>query len=168
MIQLRKEGWGYSALGKKFSKDHTTIMYHCIRLGLGTSKKGRGELTSDGVKEYLLRKNGITPPPRKVHKYDYLLYEKNVNPGKSYKEYLKEALQRQTDRNYYKTYHETTITRNDRSPTNKVDALAAIYEEETRGEINPESLGLVQTELPDELCDRDKANSDEHLPEVGP
>lgn len=171
MIQLRKEGWGYSALGRKFSKDHTTIMYHCIRLGLGTSKKGREELTSEGVRAYLLRKNGDTPPPKKVHKYDHLLYEQNVNPGKSYKEYLKEAMMRGTERNYHKTYYETTITRDDRgrfSSLNRLAALSAILEEETRSGVDPQSTSLVSIELPPELRTGDKGDKDEYTTEVGP
>lgn len=29
MLQLRRDGWSYRKLAKKYGLDHTSIMYHC-------------------------------------------------------------------------------------------------------------------------------------------
>ena len=34
MFELRKKGWSYLQLGKKFNKDHTIILAHCKKYGV--------------------------------------------------------------------------------------------------------------------------------------
>lgn len=103
MIQLRQRGWSYSRLGRLFEKDHTTIMYHCRKLGVVPHQpipKAAKEIDFT-LYEY---RNKL---PELPHPFDSLIYEKR-NPGKSYREYLAVALTRTTERNYHKTYHTHT------------------------------------------------------------
>lgn len=138
MIELRKLGWAYSALAREFGKDHTTIMYHCRRLGLGTKDEERKTLIEKGMREYELRNNvRWGQKARKVYKYDYLLMEENVNPGKSYKEYLTESLRRPVEKRYYEIYHtDYGITK-----------LASSPEEERGEDYEPDRVGLDEVTL---------------------
>lgn len=91
MLKLRVAGWGYSALGRKFNLDHTTIIYHCKKFNVHPSavalkkvKFWRKEKEEESV---------LTP--MRPYKYDYLLYEK-MNPGKNYAQYLKDVEKRKS------------------------------------------------------------------------
>lgn len=79
MLELCKDGWSYSELGRRYGKDHTTILYHCRKHGI--------------------RAVGTPTEPPKPHKYDYIFNE-SINPGKSYKEYLAEAMERPDEKAY--------------------------------------------------------------------
>ncbi len=105
MITLRVDGWSYSALGREFQKDHTTIMYHCRRLGLSGAPLRK-------VKVPEIFSLVVKRPPSQPPKYALLL-ETPLNPGKTYKEYLEEALRRPIERRYHKIYYETNLSPGD-------------------------------------------------------
>lgn len=149
MLQLRGEGWSYSALGRKYNKDHTTILYHCLRLGVAKNQppslasiqemerlkiNEQGEIEEEEEEEEVVI-------PRVAPKYAYLVDEE-VNRGKMYHEYLKEMLTRPIERRYYEIYympHDITFT-----PGHK---------EEAGSIINSLSVEMVPDEWPTELRD---------------
>lgn len=106
MLELRVLGWSYSALGRHFHKNHTTIMYHCIKWQIVPLKQPppvpKMQYTEEEVE---LLKEAAAPP--KVYKYpDPFAKDGPINPGKTYKQYIAESLKRETERNYHKTYYE--------------------------------------------------------------
>lgn len=46
MLNLRKQGHSYIAIGKKYGVDHTTILYHCKIAGFILSKEMRNSILS--------------------------------------------------------------------------------------------------------------------------
>lgn len=142
MVKLRILGWSYSALAKKFKKDHTTIIYHCQRLGVKTKQQLEQEQmdTIDGlfIREGFPEEIEL-PPPKVAHKYAHLLEEK-LNPGKRYQDYLADALKRPVEKRYHDIYNT-----NHRGPTHVPHgiALATVLEEEARSLGNAESVGVV-------------------------
>lgn len=157
MLRLRQEGWSYPRLGSKYGRDHTTIMYHCLREGLvgihaqkkakdyvvavpkpDVEKKRRLEESKrlDIEEMFELRRQGWNYPALSekfgickevifahckknhlttkellaagvvMHKKRPPLYRglqddgEQINPGKSYAEYLQEALKRPTEAAY--------------------------------------------------------------------
>lgn len=98
MLVLRSQGMSYTALGRKYGKDHTTIMYHCRRFGITPPRK---PLAYKREKVYI-DPAYIPPPP---HKYDSIWNEK-INPGHSYKYLLKKARERDA---WYQTHARTTL-----------------------------------------------------------
>lgn len=114
MITLRVEGWSFSALGREFGKDHTTMMYHCKRLRVPSpetvrvmQRRGDGDIVIRTIKAVR-----VIPPEPKRYRYDDILEEKTP-PARSYKSYLKEALARPVEKQYYKTYYQTPLTPGD-------------------------------------------------------
>lgn len=80
ILQLHNAGWPSTKIGKKEGKDHSTILYHLRKLGV--TPRGRGYCPPVQVSNLnFVGQN---------QKYDYLLNEP-INPGKSYREYLKAA-----------------------------------------------------------------------------
>lgn len=88
-------------------------MYHCKRIGLSKGRQRGTDMfkPTDKDRLFLLTGSRTLPISRATttHPYDHLLLER-TNRGKSYREYLRESLTRTTERNYHKTYYETTIT----------------------------------------------------------
>ena len=87
MFELRMKGWSYSALGRMFHKDHTTIMYHCQKFGIVFNKPTPIEDI------FFIEEQESEPLPLpKPHKYDYL-FEKDgpINKGKTYAQYIEDA-----------------------------------------------------------------------------
>lgn len=154
MLRLRQEGWSYPRLGSKYGRDHTTIMYHCLReglVGIHAQKKERESRkisreperkvrvvpdTSFLEEMFELRRQGWNYPALSekfrvsvesvfgyckknhlttkellaagvvMHKKRPPLYRglqddgEQINPGKTYAEYLQEALKRPTEAAY--------------------------------------------------------------------
>lgn len=104
MLEMRVLGYSYSALGRYFHKDHTTILYHCKKWGIVPLQRAPTppELPENDEPEVL-----VIVRERKILKYpDPFEKDGPINPGKSYKEYIAESLKRTTERNYHKTYYE--------------------------------------------------------------
>ena len=136
MIQLRAEGWGYSALGREFGKDHTTIMYHCQRLGLTRHKPAPKEVDDLQFKIEELDTENYNTRPAVTSKYAHLLGEEKINPGKkNYAEYLAEALTRPTEKRYYEIYYGHYDGPKHEHGSGL--ALITLLEEEARSEDNP-------------------------------
>lgn len=92
MLLLRAQGWSTIALGRKYNKDHTTILYHCKKHGVMVLvyKRHTKESAEEEQEEYFPPMQPVAP---KVIKYAYILEERR-NPGKSYKEYVAEQKRR--------------------------------------------------------------------------
>lgn len=95
MFVLRRAGWSYSSLGRKYRKDHTTIMHHCKKHAVVPL-----------VPVFNPRENNMKMIPVMVvekrfvpGKYDAYLAQQ-TNPGKSYKQYLAEAKKRPIEKDY--------------------------------------------------------------------
>lgn len=142
MVKLRLAGWGYSKLGREFQKDHTTIMYHCRRLGLPIVEQKRKVKTNIIVNEInyyeqLLIEAEELQYPKVLPKYAHLIDEE-VNKGKSYKEYIAESRLRPIEKRYYEIYHTTYA-----EPKVSKFTLLAEIEEENRSGLNPDDTRMV-------------------------
>lgn len=73
ILEMRLEGHSYSAIGRYFARDHTTIMFHCKKAGLSTD---------------------IQPIKEAIKPKSIILDSENVNGGKDYSEYLEEESKR--------------------------------------------------------------------------
>lgn len=100
MLQLRSEGWTTVALGLRYGKDHTTIVYHCLKHGV-VSKPN--VVTREREAQVEPEEPVMVIPPSKPHKYDYIFNEAK-NPGKMYSQYLKESLGRPVERKYQQLF----------------------------------------------------------------
>ena len=117
LLKLRSLGWSFKRLGIKFKKDHTTVMYHCQRAGIPAPKVSNRRYTYivDITEVFQLYDSGMSQGAVGRHlgvsnslinyyvknreklehraytpiKYEDKLAEK-VNPGKMYREYLRE------------------------------------------------------------------------------
>jgi hypothetical protein len=89
MLLLRAQGWSTIALGNRYQKDHTTIVYHCKKHGVSVPPR----ITESGT----LPIKEVSAPARlpSRDKYAYA-YEEPINNGKSYKEYLREQKMRES------------------------------------------------------------------------
>jgi hypothetical protein len=99
MLNLRRSGWSFSALGFKYGKDHTTIMHHCKKHGVVSQipvYTSRGNVPRPMFIEEV-RKNFIPG------KYDEYLSQP-TNPGKTYKQYLAEAKNRTIEKDYLENH----------------------------------------------------------------
>lgn len=83
MLELYREGWSSTMLGRKYGCDHTSILSQVHKAGIKPVKRKR---------IFILP---IVPKSKTPGKYDHLLYE-DVNPGKTYREY-KEIAARKRD-----------------------------------------------------------------------
>ena len=93
MLNLYLAGWSSVSLGKKYKCDHTSILHQIRRAGLTNVHRIRV------IKQEKVKQEAIYYPVQKTEskgKYDYIFLEE-VNPGKTYKEYLAEKAQRQRD-----------------------------------------------------------------------
>lgn len=84
MLVLRRQGWSTVALGARYNKDHTTIVYHCRKAGL----------------IHTVMHITTTSTMLKAAQLAALPSEERINPGKSYRQYLAESLKRDTERHY--------------------------------------------------------------------
>lgn len=151
MVALRLEDpikWTYSALGRHFHKDHTTIMYHCQRLGIRPPQVDEDELerrrrNKELIVEVRQWRAAKQQKPKPVSKYAHLLEDEVLNPGKSYKEYLADALTRPIEKRYHEIYYKTYEGLPHKDYYTGITTLATILEEETRGEHHPDSPDVV-------------------------
>ncbi len=146
MLKLRAMGWGFSELGRKYGKDHTTIMYHCQKFGVVAFEPPPLMPNIEWIVERETD-NIFTRQQKGRSKYDYLLLEADgkINEGKSYKQYIEDA-KKQKDGQWYRLYagkprRFTGLTKSD---------------SEEGGKRHSVNLDLVQTEWADELRDRDQ------------
>lgn len=120
MFSLRRAGWSYSALGRKYGKDHTTIMYHCnehgvvpevpvkpfrnpVRAFVKALEKRRPFVWDKETKKFIDPSQAkIEPPAPKVDKYAEIISPKTKKP-RSYASLLKEAMRRPAERHYFQT-----------------------------------------------------------------
>lgn len=79
ILRLHNLGWPSNKIGRKFGKDHSTILYHLRKLGV--APRGRGYYPPAPLQNIVVSLGNY-------NKYDYLFNEP-VNQGKTYKEYLK-------------------------------------------------------------------------------
>jgi hypothetical protein len=139
MLELRVLGWSYSKLGRYFHKDHTTIIYHCVKWGIVPFKLPPPvpEIEFEDVVSYKKKKK----EPRTFYKYSVLLDDEQdgpINPGKSYKQYLEDAKKQKHGAQWYRLFangNRIAITR------------LTTHEENEGGEFDSGSLDLVQDEL---------------------
>ena len=119
-FELRRQGWSYSQLAKKFGKNHSTILYHCLRNGVYKNGYRGNKIdkyilpvlektcpachtkfeTKVQIKKYCSPlcktkqyQNANKSRPQKIGEVAYGLDERNekVNLGLSYKDYLLRA-----------------------------------------------------------------------------
>lgn len=101
MFSFRRAGWSYSDLGRKYGKDHSTIMHHCRKYGIVAEV-----LISRRKPRILKKRQGVLPKVKKsptvpkTDKYAHILYPP-TKKARSYKSYLKEAMLRPTERHYF-------------------------------------------------------------------
>ena len=137
MIQLFASGtWTYSALGRRYGKDHTSIMHHVKKLGLVKHQPIPPQVQQ--MKFVIEVPEEEILAARVAPKYQHLLEESRACPGKSYKEYLAEALKRPVERRYYKTYYGHY-----KNPKVSTTTLITAYEEEEGGASDPESARVA-------------------------
>ena len=105
MLELWLAGWSYSDLGKRYGRDHSTIMHHIQKkfpVEYENRKVNRVALpyrgkrvSADERRKRILERKDVAP------QYAHLMrYDDDINEGKSYTEYLKEALKRPAERHY--------------------------------------------------------------------
>ena len=105
MVLLRLDGWSYLQLAYEFGRDRTTIIYHCKKRGIFIPIGEQRPFDPDLVPQIL-----PVAPPKPPPKYAHIIEEKMNRGKRSYKYYLKEAMKRETERNYYKTYYDTPLS----------------------------------------------------------
>lgn len=113
MLELRRKGWSFKALGFKYGKDHTTMVHHCHRNnvhpeGREFRKPKRRILKRIKPVKVVpkIEKPVWKPKPQepKVDKYAEV-YDYQERPStRSYASYLKEALKRPVEKHYMDRY----------------------------------------------------------------
>lgn len=83
MFGLREDGWTYSALGRKFDVDHSTIMYHCRRYGIEKGKREKYDQVDQDMSWYA--PINYSKPATKVltHVSQYRDYFRPVSVGEN-------------------------------------------------------------------------------------
>lgn len=71
MLDLRRQGWTYSAIGLLYNKDHSTILHHCKKHGV--------EPHCEVVRRDVVKPIKEIKPPGK---YDHIFDAEVINPGK--------------------------------------------------------------------------------------
>lgn len=75
MLDLRRQGWSFSAIGLLYNKNHSTIIHHCKKHGVVP------------LVEVLKHDLGVPlkykEPPKPPGKYDHL-FDEVINHGKLY------------------------------------------------------------------------------------
>lgn len=87
MLTLRAQGWSTIALGIRYKKDHTTIVYHCKKHGVVALDRSRSKNSLQSLPI-------IVEKVRICDKYANL-FDEPRNPGKTYKQYVHEQTMRQ-------------------------------------------------------------------------
>lgn len=82
MLNLRAHGWSTIALGIRYNKDHTTIVYHCKKNGVKFVQRSRPQQDPELIEPIVQR-------ARLCDKYADI-FDEPINPGKTYKQYLHE------------------------------------------------------------------------------
>jgi len=101
MLQLRALGWSSGKLGKKYSVDHTTILFQCKRHAEMVARGEAEEVSMSGifndvsdvsplVVETAKTMREMREKKNRKHKYDHIINE-TINQGRMYREYLKTA-----------------------------------------------------------------------------
>lgn len=93
MLTLRAQGWSTIALGIRYNKDHTTIVYHCKKNGVKSVERPRRLLDPEIIEP-------ILPRIKVCDKYANL-FDEPMNRGKTYKQYLEESRARQKQKAAY-------------------------------------------------------------------
>jgi hypothetical protein len=110
--------WTSVTLGRKYGKDHSTILHHMKKLGivpdpdatarrLERSPSHRGKKMRVKFSAKLLKHHECQPKVKRApvaDKYAYLFAPDVINRGKTYAEYLAEALTRPAERHYHELY----------------------------------------------------------------
>jgi len=105
MLDLRSQGWSYSALGRKYGKDHTTIMHSCKKFGVVPNKPipVQEEKPKNGVADTFYEEEKPVVKRNIQDKYAHI-WDEPVNPGKTYEEYMADARKRPAERRYMETW----------------------------------------------------------------
>lgn len=115
VFSLRIAGWSHQRIANKIGKDHTTVVHHCVKHGVypavtflvplnEAEKLLLPHLAKGAWKAYPKTEAG-RPQGRAgfaVNKPDKYadIFDEPRNPGKSYKDYLREANKRSAERHY--------------------------------------------------------------------
>ena len=107
MFELRRAGWSYSALGRKYGKDHTTILFHCEKHNVAPEMPLQARIRPATASEVVEKIKLHQEPPKAVQKpkedkYANILYPK-TKPGRNYKSYLKKAMKDPVYQHYFQT-----------------------------------------------------------------
>ena len=100
LISLRRDKHlSYTAIGRHFGIDHSTVMYNIGRfapelLGVKVFNQTPKEISNRRYLPKPKSKDTSTRPPRPSDKYAHL-FEEKLNPGKNYKEYLRITRERE-------------------------------------------------------------------------
>ena len=93
MLELRKLGWTYHSLAKRYGKCDSAIRWQCVQHKVKPTKYESENYETETI-EIAQReaKNKIQKkiPLRSSHKYDHIFYEK-INGGANYEDYLRRA-----------------------------------------------------------------------------
>lgn len=99
MLALRLGGWRERSLARKFEVDRTSIRHWCIKFDIRPQMpeiRATAEIRAGVIVQIQSLEERI---PREKFKYQHLFEEEeNVNPGKSYREYVEEH--RKKNQNY--------------------------------------------------------------------
>lgn len=66
MLELRKSGWSTLALGRRYGKDHTTILHHCKKRGIEPPQYKFHTLRKSAVCVPKIQKTPLTEEERKA------------------------------------------------------------------------------------------------------
>jgi hypothetical protein len=103
MLALRQQGWSLESLAEKYQvSSHRAIQYHCIRNGLPT----KIDLRPDYYQQYKLGFQSRHAFPPSVFPIDtildfiamHYLHEEKMNPGKNYRDYIRDQDMRRRQR----------------------------------------------------------------------
>lgn len=92
MLTLRVQGKGPSELGRLFGVDHTTIIYHCRRNGVGAKVASVAVISVAEVKLNAIKNSRITITNKGVTVTDF--DGEPICGGRSYSDYVREAAKR--------------------------------------------------------------------------
>jgi hypothetical protein len=104
MLELRAKGWTYSELGRKYGKDHTTIMHSCKKFGVVPNQPVPAQRIPKVPSDPFQEEERPMKKKKKIQdKYAYI-FDEPVNPGKTYAQYMADARKRPAERQYMETW----------------------------------------------------------------
>lgn len=109
MLELRAQGWTFAALGRKYGKDHTTIIHSCKKFSVVPNQPVRNERIKKGLPgSFQMEEKSVLKKKKRIQdKYAYI-FDEPVNPGKTYEQYLAEAKKRPIEKHYLETWGSDT------------------------------------------------------------